>query len=173
MCEGGRSWRLVTSAPLGRVDIVAPLLLARVATLAGSALLVAATFVPVNGGGTSGYRYAIFDRSVQHELMLFALEPLGVAVLATLTAVFLVTRAPRLAAGVLLAFGVQSMLLFLGYFGMAAFGNPDYNSLRLGALVGLAGAAALLAAGSLAALEIPTGDRAPGRHYDEPTQARR
>jgi hypothetical protein len=164
---------LVTSAPLGRVDIVAPLLLARVATLAGSALLVAATFVPVNGGGTSGYRYAIFDRSIQRELILFALEPLGVAVLATLTAVFLVTRAPRLAAGVLLAFGLQSMLLFLAYFGMAAFGNPDYNSLRPGAVVGLAGAAALLAGGSLVVSRDRDADRARHGTYDEPTQARR
>ena len=43
--------------------------------LAGAALVVAGTFIPVNGGGHFGYRYAIFDRSLeQPTLLLVAAE---------------------------------------------------------------------------------------------------
>jgi len=126
----------------------------RVATSLG-ALLLAATFMPVNGGGAAGYPYAILDTSIQRELLLFAAEPLAVAVCAVLAAVFLLGRHPRITAGMLLAFGLQTGLLFLAHLGAAAFGNPAYNSFRPAGLVGLAGAAALLAAGALALAHAP------------------
>jgi hypothetical protein len=119
--------------------------------LAGSGLIVAATFVPVNGGGTSGYPYSIYDQSVQRELVLFVMEPLGVAIVASATALLLAGRLPLLGAGLLLAFGVESFLLFLAYLGIAAFGNPNFNSFQPGGLLGVIGALLLLLSGALAA----------------------
>ena len=121
---------------------------AQLSAIAGAVLLVAATFVPVNGGGEAGYPYALFDRSVQRELLLFAAEPLIVAVAATAVALVLVGRARALAAGLLIAFGVQTLILFLAYLGGAAFGNPLYNSFEPGSVLGVAGALLVLAAGA-------------------------
>jgi len=119
----------------------------RLLALGGAALVIAATFVPVNGGGAGGYSYAIYDTSIQREFELFAAEPIVAAVLAALTALLLAHRAPSFAAGVLLAFGVQTFLLFLAHFGAATFGNPQYNSYRPGGLIGAVGALLLMAAG--------------------------
>ena len=140
---------------------------------AAAGLLVAATFVPTNGGGRAGYPYAIFDTSVQREFQLFAAEPVVVAILAVGAVLLLLGRMPGLMAGVLIAFGVQSFLLFLAYFGVAAFGNPQYNSFRPGGLLGIVGAVLLVAAGLLAVRTAmrfsPTGasgslaDVSPGR----------
>jgi hypothetical protein len=118
--------------------------------LAGASLLVAATFIPTNGGGRAGYPYAIFDTSIQREFQLFAAEPVAVAILAAGAALFLLRHMPSLTAGVLLAFGVQNFVLFLAYVGIAAFGNPQYNSFRPGGLIGVFGALLLIAGGSLA-----------------------
>jgi hypothetical protein len=74
-------------------------------TLAGASLLVAATFVPINGGGDAGFPTALFDRSVQRELQLFAVEPLAIAVLAALVAFVALRRRPHVSGGMLLAFG--------------------------------------------------------------------
>jgi hypothetical protein len=116
---------------------------------AGAALLVAATFVPVNGGGRAGYPETIYDGSASHELQLFAIEPLGVAVLAVLAVLAaLAFRAARTwAAGMLFAFGLQSGFLFAAYFGGAAFGNPEFNSFRPGSALGLMGAMLLVLSG--------------------------
>jgi hypothetical protein len=122
----------------------------RLFVLAASTLILAGTFVPTNGGGRAGYPYAIFDTSVQREFQLFAAEPVAVALLATISALVLLRRLPSLTAGLLLAFGAQSFLLFLAHVGIAAFGNPQYNSFRPGGLLGVLGAMLLLVAGSLA-----------------------
>jgi hypothetical protein len=116
---------------------------------AGAALLVVATFVPVNGGGRSGYPVRIFDRSASRELQLFALEPIGVAAIACLIAVVaLVSPKTRgVAGGMLIAFGVQTCLLFLAYLGGAAFGNPEFNSFEAGSALGLIAAVLLVLAG--------------------------
>ncbi len=123
--------------------------LALALTTAGAALLVVATFVPVNGGGRSGYPARIYDRSASRELQLFALEPIGVAAIACLIAlVALVSPKIRLVAGgMLVAFGMQTCLLFLAYSGGAAFGNPEFNSLKAGSALGLIAAVLLMLAG--------------------------
>jgi hypothetical protein len=126
----------------------------RLLALAAAALILAATFVPTNGGGHGGYPYAIFDTSVQREYQLFAAEPVAVAFLAAATALLLLGRMASFAAGVLLAFGAQSFVLFLAHVGAATFGNPQYNSFRPGGLLGAVGALLLLVAGSLAFLSI-------------------
>jgi hypothetical protein len=121
----------------------------RLLAFAAGGLLVAATFVPTNGGGRGGYPYAIFDTSVQREFLLFALEPLAVAVIAPLVTLFLLSRLPSLTAGLLGAFGAQSFILFLAHLGVATFGNPQYNSFRAGSLFGIVGALLLMAAAVL------------------------
>ena len=116
--------------------------------LAGAGLIVAGTFVPVNGGGDFGYRYAIFDRSLdQPTLLLVAIEPLTVAVAATLAGVVIAPRAPALAAGLMIALGLQTLVFFLAYVGGATFGNPAYDSFQPGGVLGALGAALVLTAG--------------------------
>jgi hypothetical protein len=124
-------------------------LVALVAAGLGAVSLIAAAFVPVNKGGRAGYVTKIYDRSTTKELQLFALEPVGVGVLVFVALMFVfVSRGTRSwVVGMLLAFGLQSGLLFLAYFGAAVFGNPEFNSLGAGSILGLAGAALLGLAG--------------------------
>jgi hypothetical protein len=119
------------------------------AAAVGAGLLIASPFVPVNEGGRSGYSVVIYDRSTTKELQLFALEPFGVGILVLLVVVvaLMFPRARPWAGGMLLAFGLQSGLLFLAYFGGAAFGNPEFNSIGVGSVLGLIGAALLALAG--------------------------
>ena len=85
----------------------------------------------------------------------FAAEPVAVAVLAFVAGAVLIEWSggiPRaLAAGVLLAYGVQTFFLFIGYVALA-MGSPDAQ-LRPGGIVGAFGGVLLLAAG-LAALNL-------------------
>ncbi len=124
-------------------------LLPRITAIAGAALIVVGTLVPVNGGGRAGYPYAILDLSIQRELLLFAAEPIGVAGVAALMTVVVVPRAPRFSAGVMMTFGFQTGALFLAYLVGAAFGNPQYNSFEPGGLIGASGAGLLFIAGAL------------------------
>jgi hypothetical protein len=119
---------------------------------AAAALLVVATFVPVNGGGRSGYSERIYDGSATRELQLFALEPVGVAAIGFLVALVALVRPGlrALAGGMLIAFGVQTALLFVAYFGGAAFGKPEFNSFRAGSALGLLAAALFVLAGAVA-----------------------
>ena len=116
----------------------------------GAGLIIAATLVPVNGGGRGGYVVSIYDSSAPRQLQLFAAEPLGVGLIALGVVVLALIRGgPRgWMGGMLLAFGLQSSLLFLAYLGGATFGNAEYNSFRSGSLLGLAGAALLTLAGA-------------------------
>jgi hypothetical protein len=125
--------------------------------LAGAGLIIAGTFVPVNGGGDFGYRYAIFDRSLnQPTLLLVAVEPLAVAWAASLAAVVIARRAPALAAGLMIALGFQTLVFFLAYVGGAAFGDPAYDSFEPGGVLGALGAALVLTAGVSVAVRRQT-----------------
>jgi hypothetical protein len=125
--------------------------------LAGAGLIIAGTFVPVNGGGDFGYRYAIFDRSLnQPTLLLVAVEPLAVAGAASLAAVAIARRAPALAAGLMIALGFQTLVFFLAYVGGAAFGDPAYDSFEPGGVLGALGAALVLTAGVSVAVRRQT-----------------
>ncbi len=122
----------------------------RALAIAGALIVVAATFIPINGGGDAGYPTAIFDRSVQRELQLFALEPLAVALLTVLLVLVLLRRRPEASAGMLLAFGIQTAVLFVAYTAIALFGNPAYNSFEPAGPLGLLGAALIGLSGVVA-----------------------
>lgn len=128
--------------------------LALALTSAAAALLVTATFVPINGGGRSGYPQRIYDSSAPRQLQLFALEPIGVAAIASLVAIVALLRARvrPFVGGILVAFGIQSGLLFLAYFGSATFGNPEFNSFAKGSALGLVAAALMIVAGTMTLL---------------------
>jgi hypothetical protein len=114
----------------------------------GAGLIIAGTFVPVNGGGDFGYRYTIFDRSLgQPMLLLVAIEPLAAAVASSLAALLLGRRAPVLTAGFIIAVGFQTFLFFLAYAAAAVFGDPAYDSFEPGGVLGALGAALVLAGG--------------------------
>jgi hypothetical protein len=140
--------------------------LVRLLVLVGSGLVLAATFVPTNGGGIAGYPYSIYDPAVQREFELFAAEPVAVALLAVAAALLLLGSAPALTAGLLLAFGAQTFILFMAYVVIATFGNPNYNSFRPGGLLGLLGALLLITAGVIA-LRTPRTAKSPAARTSE------
>jgi hypothetical protein len=96
--------------------------------------------------------------------MWFAAEPIGVAILAFTAGVVLVewmSRIPRaIAAGALLAFGVQTFLLFFGYVALAV-GSPDAQ-LRPAGVVGMFAGILLFVAGLAPVLSRFARDSAPG-----------
>ena len=82
----------------------------------------------------------------------FAVEPVGVAVLAIVGGILLLTigsvRLRSVVAGTLVAFGIQTMLLFLGYALGLGYGG---NRAGLGGAIGMLGGYLLAGAGCVAA----------------------
>jgi len=95
----------------------------------------------------------------------YAVEPVIVAVGGIVAGVLLIAlrgRVPRaLAAGVLLALGAQTFVLFVGYVGAAATGPSERAG--IGGGIGLIGALALAIAGGLAAASLSLQGRGLGR----------
>jgi len=83
--------------------------------------------------------------------LFFALEPIAVMVCAVITGIFLIAWQNRtvraVGAGLLLAFGLQTVALFIGYFG----GEAPYGRVGPGGPVGILGGMILLVGGGLAA----------------------
>jgi hypothetical protein len=86
----------------------------------------------------------------------YAVEPVAVAVLGVAAGVLLIAlrgRVPRaLAAGVLLALGVQTFVLFIGYVLAAATGPGEHAA--IGGGIGLLGGLAMAIGGALAAASL-------------------
>jgi len=80
----------------------------------------------------------------------FAVEPVGVALIAFAAGVVLIAWTNRIGraigSGVLIAFGVQTVLLFLGYVALAVFSTSA--QVRPGGLVGVLAGFMLIAAGA-------------------------
>ena len=80
----------------------------------------------------------------------FAIEPAGVALIAIVVGVMLVAWANRtaraIASGVLIAYGLQTVLLFVGYIALAVF--SESAQLRPGGLLGLFAGFLLFGAGA-------------------------
>jgi len=92
----------------------------------------------------------------------YSLEPIGVAILSLCAGIMMMVKVRVsgwwwLAAGVLLAFGVQTILLFWGY----QFGNSPPQTAGSAGLVGMAGGLMLVAAGVLGAVGTAAGKAAP------------
>ena len=116
-----------------------------VLALGGAALVVAGTLAPFNDGPqpTRTGQTAIIDRDGGW----WAVETVGCALFA-LGAVFLLGRRRAAAGGALIALGTYLALLFAGrYIGYPAFQPNEISSIALGGFLGLAGGAAILAAG--------------------------
>jgi hypothetical protein len=90
----------------------------------------------------------------------FAAEPVGVALIAIVVGIVLLAWSNRtaraIASGVLLAYGVQTVLLFVGYVALAAFSS----SARMGpgGPVGVLAGFLLIAAGASALASVLAGD---------------
>src|SRR5262249_45250066 len=100
--------------------------------------------IPAGNGRTS---FSIFNSGVAGDLW-FAVEPVGVAVIGVAAAliIMLADRSARMrlvAGGVLIGFGIQTILLFAGYEFYVQ--NPDHAG--PGGAVGILGGLLLLAAG--------------------------
>src|SRR5438132_10546179 len=129
------------------------------ATTGGIAALIAIPFIVA--GSTLPFVYytdtsngpassSIFNLGYTGGLF-FALEPIAVMVCALVTGIFLIACQNRtvraVGTGVLLAFGLQTVALFIGYIG----GEAPYGRVGPGGPVGILGGMVLLAGGSLAA----------------------
>jgi hypothetical protein len=126
---------------------VTALRVGRLLTLAGAVLLVAGTLTPINGGGDAGYGYALYDNPVDLNLRWFALEPLGVALGVVLVLVVSLRWRERALYALLVAAGAQTAVFFFGYLGHSMFAPDAYNSPAAGSILGLAGAALVVAGG--------------------------
>ena len=139
------------------------------ATTGGIAALIAIPFIVA--GSTLPFVYytdtsngpassSIFNLGYTGGLF-FALEPIAVMVCALVTGIFLIAWQNRtvraVGTGVLLAFGLQTVALFIGYIG----GEAPYGRVGPGGPVGILGGMVLLAGGGLAAGSL-FGPQAPG-----------
>jgi len=147
-------------APVARVSPDQPdglRLTAAIVTAVGAILIVWACalpdlYVPAGNGRTS---FSIFNSGGGGDLW-FAVEPVGVAVIGVAAAliIMLANRSARmrlLAAGVLVGFGLQTILLFAGY----EFYVRSPNHAGPGGAVGILGGLLLLVAGLIAAASRP------------------
>lgn len=132
-----RDWQKVTAGILG---------------ILGAALVVAASAIPFVSFsfGSSHQSASIFNPGPQApaSAFWFVVEPAGVALLAIAGGILLLAvrrgRLPLVAGGMLVAFGVQTFFLFLGY----AFGYDSRgNQMGAGGLVGLLAGIVLAVAG--------------------------
>jgi hypothetical protein len=127
-----------------------------VAVAAVAAIVVACVLPFVT---SQGQIYSIF----QNTPASFALEPLGVAIFGFCASILMarggVSGRRWLAAGMLLAFGAQTILLFWGYqFGALPSDHPGSAG-----IVGMAGGVMLLVAGVLGAVGIAAGRSRSGQ----------
>jgi hypothetical protein len=135
-----------------------------VVTVVGAILIIWACALPdlnlpAGSGRTS---FSIFNSGAAGDLW-FAVEPVGVAVIGIAVAliIMLANRSARLgllAAGMLVGFGIQTVLLFAGYEFYVR--SPDHAG--PGGAVGILGGIVLLVAGLIAAASRPASAAAGG-----------
>ena len=139
-------------------------LTAGIVTVVGAILIIWACalpdlHIPAGNGRTS---FSIFNSGAAGDLW-FAVEPVGVAVIGVAAGliIMLANRSARmrlLAAGVLIGFGIQTILLFAGYEFYVQ--SPDHAG--PGGAVGILGGLLLLVAGLIAAASRPASAAATG-----------
>jgi hypothetical protein len=131
-------------------------LIVTVLTAVAAILIVWACALPdlYVSGGTGRTSFSIFNSGGAGQLW-FAVEPVGVAVIAVLAALIMAAnrsaRLRLLATGVLFGFGIQTVLLFAGYEFYAR--SPDRAG--PGGAVGILGGIVLLVAALIAAASRP------------------
>jgi hypothetical protein len=139
-------------------------LTAAIVTAVGAILIIWACalpdlHIPAGNGRTS---FSIFNSGIAGDLW-FAVEPVGVAIIGIAAAliIMLANRSARMrlvAAGMLIGFGIQTILLFIGYEFYVQ--SPDHAG--PGGAVGILGGLLLLAAGLIAAASRPASTAVTG-----------
>jgi hypothetical protein len=129
-----------------------------VAAFVGAIVVILACALPyatLTGNAVSNPTPSIFNPGYSGGLW-FAVEPVVVAALGIVAGVLLIAlrgRVPRaLAAGVLLALGVQTIVLFAGYVGSSAGGESE--QVGIGGAIGVVGGLAMAFGGTLAAVSL-------------------
>ena len=159
-----------TTEPGGRVLTAVAGLLA----IVGAALSVAGTLLPVTSwGDESQPPFTILPilaggpSNDLNEFSWFALEPLGIAVVAAILGLVLLTAGSprRTGGGALLAFGLTTVLGFSAYILSSAltesFGTPYGPTAGPGSLAGVLSGLVFLLAGLLTLLAVPRRPRSP------------
>jgi hypothetical protein len=129
-----------------------------VAAFVGAIVVIVACALPyanITDNSVSNATPSIFNPGYAGGLW-YAVEPVAVAVLGIVVGVLLIALRGRisraLAAGVLIALGVQTFLLFLGYAGSSATGTSE--RFGIGGAIGVVGGLAIAFAGTLAAASL-------------------
>ena len=143
-----------TGAPTITSRLAVPARAGGIAGLLGAAAVVGGSWLPYahyTGPGSTGYP-SIFNAGFPGSLW-YAVEPVAAAVLGLSVSALLVVRPGRpiglIAAGVLLALGIQTFALFLGYAGSTPYAEPN-SQIGIGSFVGMIGGLCMGAAGLLA-----------------------
>ena len=114
----------------------------------GAAVIGAACWVPYLVDKYTTYR--IFGTGRHSAEWFFALEPIGVMVAAVVFGILMLARPVRIAAGVFLATGFQTLLFFIGFIGYYSQVSWATGRVHAGPWIGLVGAALLVGAGAFA-----------------------
>jgi len=152
MLVGVASWR-ASAKPRERAAAGVPVSLPLALVALGAGLTVAGTLIPFNDGPEITQR-TLIERADHWE----AFEPIALAVLAVVAGVLLAGQGSRLlAAGVLVALGTVSALLWLRYVGVPILQPDTISSPAAGSFIGLAGAGLILFGGAFAATSTHAG----------------
>jgi hypothetical protein len=137
-------WLARLNAP--SADTVVPLGILVPMLLFVAALLIVIGSVMAFNGGIAGGR---FVRSVVPDEGWLAIDPLVVPAAALAGIILLASGRRLLAAGLLIALGIESSTLWLRYLGVSAIAPDSNGSLGAGGAVGLLGGVLILVAGLL------------------------
>lgn len=151
---GPRSWGSPAAASQARGGSPG-IVVGAVISVLGAAAIIPACVVPWEGAGAGPIAYSIFNSGSSSGLW-FAALPVGTAVLAVVAVlvVALSKQAPRaVAAGMLMALGLATILNFVGYVGSVAAGDGTYKPpLGAGGFIGIVSGVLLLGGGLVVAV---------------------
>lgn len=150
---------------------------AGVVAVVGAVLLGVGCWLPYASQGDANFR--IFQRHGPHNVLYYAVEPAVVVLVAAVLGVLLIRAAlPVVSAGVLIAVGLQTALLWVGYLGywlsLKSFGPGQPNPhVEAGGWIGILGALVIAAAGVMAlrAALTASGALAAAGWYTDPHDA--
>jgi Protein of unknown function (DUF2510) len=118
-------------------------IMALVITVLGAGLVIAAAFIP----WSTDTKIADFD--APKVFLFWAIEPIAIGVAAIGLGIGISRRPSRLISGILIAFGAQTILLYVGYAFVPVFGDDLGYAVKAGGFLGIVGGVLVLIGGLL------------------------